>query len=69
MMIEYVLRGQAKSLAEVPDGARIEAINDVEVVAMCGGCGKPILEGQKRYGWADEVWTCAKCGGPAEAAV
>jgi len=68
-MIEYVLRGRAKSLSEVPKGACIETINDVEVVAMCEGCGKPILDGQKRYGWADGVWTCAKCGGPVEAAV
>lgn len=46
--------GVCKQLDEVPHGAIIEAINDIEVVGMCEICGKPVLDTEKDYWWDDD---------------
>ena len=63
-MIEYTITGNARSLAEVPDGARINYVNGRCVIATCEGCSRPILEDSVHHEWADGVFTCKQCGGP-----
>lgn len=55
--------GVCRSYADVPRGARIEAVNGRPVADVCETCGKPILDGQEYHLWAD-VATCKRCGGP-----
>jgi len=47
-------------------GYKITAIDGKLVEAVCEGCGKHVVEGEERHAWADDVVTCAECGGPEE---
>ena len=37
---------EVETLDDVPKGAEIVAVDDVEVVGMCENCGRPILDGE-----------------------
>lgn len=42
-MIEYLIRGDCRSYAEVPKGAQVVTVNGREVLDLCEACGKPVL--------------------------
>jgi hypothetical protein len=50
-MIKYVVSGEVERMEDVPEGAQIISINDVDVIDTCEACGKPILESQEF--WSD----------------
>ena len=57
--------GECVRLADVPAGADVVAINGVEVIGVCEGCTRPILDGETIHRWQDCV-TCGSCGGPED---
>jgi hypothetical protein len=50
-VIEWTITtsGKCRRLADVPKGARIEAINGREVWDYCEACARPILDGQEYH--------------------
>lgn len=54
--------GICSDYKDVPVGATILAVDDVESVGTCEACGLPILEGEL-YGSAEDVDIHLKCLG------
>lgn len=46
-MIEFVIKGTCEKLDQVPEGARIQTVDDREVVQLCECCKKPIFYGDR----------------------
>lgn len=65
-MITYTMFGCVERIEDVPDGATIETVDGQPVVALCEGCGKPIVDNDTGNQWSDGVWTCDECGGPQD---
>jgi hypothetical protein len=64
-MIEYRLSGHVRSYAAIPRGGVPVAVNGRQVISICEGCGKAILEGAWYLTWADGIETCKKCSPPS----
>lgn len=58
-MIEYL--ATCRTIADVPKGATLVAVNGRSVVAMCEGCGNPVYEGTEYTAWVDGLYTHKRC--------
>jgi hypothetical protein len=63
MKIEWtmVTSGECSKLEDVPKGAQIAAVNDIECLGRCEACGVPILDGDDYHCDEDGVFVCVKC--------
>ena len=62
--IEWRLTGKCPRLADVPQGARVTAVNGKEVDGHCESCGGYILEDSPRDTWAEGEMTHRHCPRP-----
>lgn len=60
-----VTSGECETLAAVPEGAHVTAVDDRVCLGLCEVCGEPICEGDDPVRWEDGILTCRKHGEPS----
>ena len=63
MKIEYTImrRGECDSIAKLPAGATIDAVDDIPCIGVCEACGDPILEGERMFTDEEGIELCGSC--------
>jgi hypothetical protein len=58
---EQKITGKCTAYSRVPKGARIIAIDDMEVVGRCEGCGKYLTDADSYEADGEGIYLCTQC--------
>lgn len=58
---ERRITGECSDLREVPAGARVVTIDDMEVVGICEGCGEHLTDADEYEMDGEGIYLCQRC--------